>query len=77
MNATQSRLPVLVAGGGIGGLAAALALTRRGFSVKVLEQAPQRRTACLGWGRASCRYWFGPSPCSRQEAPPLLPKLIS
>ena len=34
-------LPVLVAGGGIGGLAAALALTRRGLSVKVLEQAPQ------------------------------------
>ena len=41
MNATQSKLPVLVAGGGIGGLAAALSLTRRGFSVKVLEQAPQ------------------------------------
>jgi 3-hydroxybenzoate 6-monooxygenase len=32
---------VLVAGGGIGGLAAALALTRRGLAVKVLEQAPQ------------------------------------
>ena len=32
-------LPVLVAGGGIGGLAAALALTRQGFRVKVLEQA--------------------------------------
>jgi len=40
VNATQSR-PVLVAGGGIGGLAAALALTRQGLSVKVLEQAPQ------------------------------------
>src|SRR5260370_33217879 len=34
-------LPVIVAGGGIGGLAAALALTRQGFAVKVLEQAPQ------------------------------------
>jgi salicylate hydroxylase len=33
--------PVLVAGGGIGGLAAALALVRQGFAVKVLEQAPQ------------------------------------
>ena len=32
---------VLVAGGGIGGIAAALALVRRGFVVKVLEQAPQ------------------------------------
>ena len=33
------QLPVIVAGGGIGGLAAALALVRQGFSVKVLEQA--------------------------------------
>ena len=35
------QLTVLVAGGGIGGLAAALALVRQGFSVKVLEQSPQ------------------------------------
>ncbi len=34
-------LPVLVAGGGIGGMAAALALARQGFAVKVLEQAAQ------------------------------------
>ena len=34
-------LPVIVAGGGIGGLAAALAVARQGFAVKVLEQAPQ------------------------------------
>ena len=33
--------PVLVAGGGIGGLAAALALARQGLAVKVLEQSPQ------------------------------------
>jgi 3-hydroxybenzoate 6-monooxygenase len=31
--------PILIAGGGIGGLAAALALARHGFRVKVLEQA--------------------------------------
>ena len=37
----HAHLPVLVAGGGIGGLAAALALTRQGLSVKVLEQAPE------------------------------------
>lgn len=36
-----SELPILVAGGGIGGLAAALALVRQGFRVKVLEQAPE------------------------------------
>src|SRR5882724_5510954 len=36
-----SSLPVLVVGGGIGGIAAALALSRQGFGVKVLEQAPQ------------------------------------
>ena len=38
---SASALPVLVSGGGIGGMAAALALTRRGFDVKVLEQSPQ------------------------------------
>ncbi len=41
MNATRNELPVIVAGGGIGGLAVALALTRRGLSVLVLEQSPQ------------------------------------
>ncbi len=41
MNQDQAQQPVLVAGGGIGGLAAALALVRRGFAVKVLEQAPE------------------------------------
>ncbi len=41
MNDSAGKLPVLVAGGGIGGLAAALALTRQGFHVQVLEQAPE------------------------------------
>jgi 2-polyprenyl-6-methoxyphenol hydroxylase-like FAD-dependent oxidoreductase len=41
MSATNSEATVLVAGGGIGGLAAALALARRGFPVKVLEQAKE------------------------------------
>ncbi|WP_194715213.1 3-hydroxybenzoate 6-monooxygenase [Noviherbaspirillum soli] len=41
MQQTSEPLPVLVAGGGIGGLAAALALVRQGFAVKVLEQAAQ------------------------------------
>src|SRR5882672_10408627 len=34
-------LPILVAGGGIGGLAAAHALARQGFPVRVIEQAPE------------------------------------
>ena len=38
---SSSPLPVLVAGGGIGGLAAALALVRQGFQVTVLEQAAE------------------------------------
>src|SRR5215510_15354260 len=33
--------PVLVVGGGIGGLATALALARKGVAVQVLEQAPE------------------------------------
>ncbi|HUL67864.1 MAG TPA: 3-hydroxybenzoate 6-monooxygenase [Burkholderiaceae bacterium] len=41
MTAVGSNVPVLVAGGGIGGLAAALALARQGFRVEVLEQAPE------------------------------------
>ncbi|NLD69533.1 MAG: 3-hydroxybenzoate 6-monooxygenase [Limnobacter sp.] len=41
MRDSANALPVIVAGGGIGGLAAALALTRRGFRVKVLEQSPR------------------------------------
>jgi salicylate hydroxylase len=38
---TSAALPVLVSGGGIGGLAAALALVRQGFEVTVFEQAPE------------------------------------
>src|SRR5439155_32173 len=41
MNLKSDSLPILVAGGGIGGLAAVLALVRQGFTVKVLEQSPQ------------------------------------
>lgn len=41
MSESNRPLPVLVAGGGIGGLAAALALVRRGFDVEVLEQAAE------------------------------------
>ena len=41
MNEETPSLPVLVAGGGIGGLAAALALTRQGMKVTVLEQAAE------------------------------------
>jgi 3-hydroxybenzoate 6-monooxygenase len=40
--------PVLIAGGGLGGLAAALALGRHGFAVRVLEQA--EKFAPIGYG---------------------------
>jgi salicylate hydroxylase len=40
-SSSRNRAPVIVAGGGIGGLAAALALARKGFKSVVLEQAPQ------------------------------------
>src|SRR5919206_1618761 len=41
MLAARNSKPVVIAGGGIGGLAAALALARRNFKSIVLEQAPQ------------------------------------
>ena len=41
MTSSSASLPVIVAGGGIGGLAAALALVRQGFEVTVLEQAAE------------------------------------
>ena len=41
-------LPVLVLGGGIGGLAAALALARKGRRVRVLEQAAEMREVGAG-----------------------------
>jgi 3-hydroxybenzoate 6-monooxygenase len=39
--ANDQKLPILIAGGGIGGLAAAYALARKGFAVRVFEQAPE------------------------------------
>jgi len=38
---TAGRAEILVVGGGIGGLAAALALARRGLRARVLEKAPE------------------------------------
>lgn len=37
----NSHLPILVVGGGLGGLTTALALGQKGFAVHVLEQAPE------------------------------------
>ena len=69
MNTTPRDAPVLVAGGGIGGLAAALALVNRGFEVKVLEQAaelgvPEDRVNEL----IEMRSWSGASPPARPFA---------
>ena len=38
---TTSRIPLLIAGGGLGGLATALALSRQGIASHVVEKAPQ------------------------------------
>jgi 3-hydroxybenzoate 6-monooxygenase len=61
MNSSATSLPVLVAGGGIGGVAAALALVGRGFSVKVLEQAPQL-------GEIGAGIQFGPNAFAALDA---------
>jgi 2-polyprenyl-6-methoxyphenol hydroxylase-like FAD-dependent oxidoreductase len=44
----MSELPILIAGGGLGGLSAALALGRKGMRVHVLEQA--QKFAPIGYG---------------------------
>lgn len=44
----MTRLSILVAGAGIGGLTAALSLVARGFEVKVLEQAPELKPVGAG-----------------------------
>jgi 3-hydroxybenzoate 6-monooxygenase len=41
MSSNANQAPVLVVGGGIGGLSTALALARKGVAVQVLEQAPE------------------------------------
>lgn len=38
---SNTQQPILIAGGGIGGFAAALALAKQGFKVQVFEQAPE------------------------------------
>jgi salicylate hydroxylase len=48
MSTPGSGRHVLIAGGGIGGLAAALALLRRGFDVDVYEQAQEQREIGAG-----------------------------
>ena len=40
--------PILIAGGGIGGLAAGYALASKGFPVRILEQAPEFREIGAG-----------------------------
>jgi 2-polyprenyl-6-methoxyphenol hydroxylase-like FAD-dependent oxidoreductase len=47
-SAARNKLPVAIAGGGIGGLACALALARHGFRSKVLEQAQEFGEAGVG-----------------------------
>ena len=64
MNPRPSPLPAIVAGGGIGGIggvAAALALVRRGFDVTILEQAPQL-------GEIGAGIQFGPNAFAALDA---------
>jgi salicylate hydroxylase len=61
MGMAERTLPVIVAGGGIGGVAAALALTRRGFAVTVLEQAAQM-------GEIGAGIQFGPNAFAALDA---------
>src|SRR5882757_1985085 len=44
----RNDVPVVVVGGGIGGLATALALAQKGFGVRLFEQAPEFREIGAG-----------------------------
>jgi 2-polyprenyl-6-methoxyphenol hydroxylase-like FAD-dependent oxidoreductase len=48
MNSKAASNPVVIVGGGIGGLAAALALSRKGIASQVLEQAPELKEIGAG-----------------------------
>ena len=48
MKTNGQELPFLIAGGGIGGLVTAYALARKGFPVRVLEQAPEFKEVGAG-----------------------------
>lgn len=51
----MAKAKVLIAGGGIGGMTAALALLQRGFDVTVFEQAPELKElgAACSWRRTA------------------------
>jgi len=44
---TRNNDPILVVGGGLGGASISLALARKGFRVRLLEQAPEIGVAWL------------------------------
>jgi len=70
--------PILIAGGGIGGLAAALALAKRGFRSLVLEQAPEFKEVGagiqLGPNSWRCLRALGVEPAVKQLA--VFPKAL-
>ena len=56
---TITDAPILIAGGGIGGLVATLAIARAGFNVTVLERAPVLRKSAPAFRSGRTR--FAPS----------------
>jgi salicylate hydroxylase len=48
VSANGKDLPILISGGGIGGLAGAYALARKGFGVRLFEQSPEFREVGAG-----------------------------
>ncbi len=44
----NTTLPIIIVGGGIGGVATALALSRKGYAVQILEQAPELKEIGAG-----------------------------
>ena len=62
---TRNNDPILVVGGGLGGASISLALARKGFRVRLLEQAPE--FGVIGYGIQLVAWLYDGLPLPNQK----------